>query len=305
MAFFGRQFSASPVLTLSPQPSHQTQFAMGGFAHQHAPPHSFGATPFQTPPPTALPRFAASAGRKRSRDEASINLEPEAPPPVQESEDEWTYGEGMVLIKSGASYVADASTQSGTWLEEKITTSEEDRHRREAAQLSQRCHKSQRTDRSLDRGLAAPSLDNSAPPLSSSIANPPEATIGGPVIDDFTLHLGIGWRRISEDEHIQAAARGWARFIENHYPLSNVNIRLESKGLQSYLVEASEGFFLFAESLRQGQLLSSTVDGALRNLQSTPPQFDGGDVLLAAESPRLTPEVQRDVVPTDTDMKMD
>ena len=99
-----------------------------------------------------------------------------------------------------------------------------------------------------------------------------------PVVDDFTLHLGIGWRRISQDVDIQAAARGWARYIENHYPLSAVTIRLESKGLQSYLVEAAEGYFLFAENLRHGRLVGHDVGTAIANLQTSPPSFAGEEM---------------------------
>lgn len=108
-----------------------------------------------------------------------------------------------------------------------------------------------------------------------------------PVIDNFAIQLGIGWKRISEEEHIQAAARGWARFIENHYPLSNAHVRLESHALQSYLVESNEGFFLFAENLRQGRLVSSTIVGAMQNLQSNPPTFDGSETLYPMELPRM------------------
>lgn len=309
MASFSRQFSsASPVLAMSPQPSHQTPFAMGGFAqHQHAPPHSFGTAPFQAPSSVALPPLASSAGRKRSRDEASINLEPEVPPPPpRDDEDEWVYGEGMVLIKPGPRYVADASSQSGTWLEENSTANEEAVQRqREAALVDVRSNKSQRIDHGIGSDASPPlPLGSNGQPALAVVSGSPADTTQGPVIDDFTLHLGIGWRRISDEEHIQAAARGWARFIENHFPVSNVNIRLESKGLQSYLVEASEGFFLFAETLRQGQLVSLTVDGALRNLQSSPPMFDGTDVLVAAESPRPIPGPQFGLPSADTDMNM-
>ena len=38
-------------------------------------------------------------------------------------------------------------------------------------------------------------------------------------VDDYTLALGIGWTKIaSEDPDTQAAARGWVKYIENHYP---------------------------------------------------------------------------------------
>ncbi|KFA78260.1 hypothetical protein S40288_02646 [Stachybotrys chartarum IBT 40288] len=283
---FGRVYSGSPVLTMSPQPVPQSALPMAAFPRQHFSPSQFGAMSAHSMAASSRP----SAGRKRSRDEAAPNLEADAPVPKPvASESEWTYGPGMVLIKKSG-YTADASSQSGAWLEEKAALAEATRRQQEAAYVEPRNVKSQRVDRATEP----------SPLVSVAVATPlgqvdaqasPNTRAGGPVIDDFTLHLGIGWRRISADEHIQAAARGWARYIENHYPLTNVNICLESKGLQSYLVEASEGFFLFAENLRQGRLLALNVQAAMRNLQSNPPVFEGAETMMASESPRPTETV--------------
>ena len=243
------------------------------------------------------PIFQKSASRKRSRDDAAINLEPDAPPSPpaiqEEPENEWIYGEGMVLIKAKKGYAPDASTQSGTWLEEKKATDDANRKAHEEMLATTRNAKSQRVYQA----------DAPSPPALSPTSNSPLGSStddnSGPIIDDFTLHLGIGWRRISEDEHIQAAARGWARYIENHYPITNAQIRLESKSLESYLVEANEGFFLFGENLRQGRLVSQTVDGMLRNLQQSPPVFEGADILAAVDSPKLEQPA------ADTEMRLD
>lgn len=253
---------------------------MGNYTHHSTPPRSFvpAASQFASARP-------AAGSRKRSRDEASENLEPDVKAiPVEEPE-EWVYGPGMTLVKASTKYLSDAGSQSGTWLEEKKA--------REAAALQEaieeakalnRNSKLQRTESAT--ASARPSTLGSS--LALDLKTPSNDGLQGPIVDNFTLHLGIGWRKISEDEHIQAAARGWARFIENHFPVSNVRLMLESKGLESYLAEADQGFFLFAENLRQGQLVSQTVDGALRNLQCSPPQFDGMETLQAAESPRST-----------------
>jgi hypothetical protein len=239
-----------------------------------------------------------SAGRKRSRDEAAVNLEADAPPSVKE---DWTYGEGMVLIKSGPGYTSDATSQSGTWVDEKLANAL-DSLPKKTEDVDQRMHKSQRLGRN----------SNSVSPASTPIADGPmqfgptdleAGASNGPVIDDFTLQLGIGWRKISNDEHIQAAARGWARYIENHYPISNARITLESRGLQSYLVEASEGFFLFDENLRQGRLVSQDAQRALQHLQCSPPTFDGSVTLTAAESPRPV-EPSFAAAPIDTEMSI-
>ncbi|KAI1493027.1 hypothetical protein F5X96DRAFT_297085 [Biscogniauxia mediterranea] len=316
MASFER--TSSPVLTMPPSAAHQGAFGMASFPHQSSPLsrlQSFGA-PSQKLQPHA-PSFS-TAGRKRSRDEAAINLDVEEAKletiePVKEPEDGWIYGEGMMLIKSPSSYVADAGSQSGTWVEEKVAAS--DRRRNEEARAinqqarpSLRSSKSQRldmnavtipqNDQKLNRVSPVRDLDPNAssPGLSADTSNQP-------VVDNFTLHLGIGWRRISEDEHIQAAARGWARYIENHFPVTNARIQLESKGLQSYLVEASEGYFLFAENLRQGQLVSRNVDQMLANLRTSPPVFEGLEVMCATESPKPTEmTTSQEAVMVDMDM---
>jgi hypothetical protein len=284
MASFGRSYSG-PVLTMSPQPFPQATHSVGGFSNQHASLNPFNFAPTQT---TAAPTRPA-AGRKRSRDEAAPNLESDAPPPKPaQLERGWTYGPGMVLIKPDSGYSADAGSQSGTWLEDKAAVAKATQRQQEASYVEPRNVKSQRVHR--DGEPSPTTLTSPANPLSQGQSTLSQTNSdAGPIIDDFTLHLGIGWRRISADEHIQAAARGWARYIENHYPLSNVNICLESKGLASYLVESTQGYFLFAENLREGRLLSTTIQGAMQNLQSSPPTFEGPGIMLASESPSPRP----------------
>jgi hypothetical protein len=283
MASFGRAYSG-PVLTMSPQPFPQATHTMGGFSNQQAP-NPFGFAPTQTP--AALTRPAA--GRKRSRDEAAPNLDSDAPPPKPaQLERGWTYGPGMTLIKPNSGYNADAGSQSGTWLEDKAAVAEATRRQVEASYVEPRSVKSQRMHR--DEEPSPTTITSPVNPLSQTQSTLSQTNSdAGPIIDDFTLHLGIGWRRISADEHIQAAARGWARYIENHYPVTNVNICLESKGLASYLVESTQGYFLFAENLREGRLLSATIQGAMQNLQSNPPTFEGSENMLATESPSPRP----------------
>lgn len=295
MPSFDRVYASTPVLAMPPQAAHQVTLGKPCLQHQNM---HFGQ-PISWP--AQLVSTCSAAGRKRSRDEAAVNLD--APEKVVEAraipepEDEWVYGPGMTLIKKSASYITEAGSQSGTWLEERAA--EEEARKAEAAQLAQdqmaqsrpslRSHKSQRLD------MTAPVSINDKPPSRHSsptreAINPmtasSESLAAQPIVDDFTLHLGIGWSRISDDGHIQAAARGWARYIENHYPVSNAKILLESRGLQSYLVEASQGYFLFAENLRQGRLVSQTPEGTLRNLKTSPPVFDGPSTMSASESPK-------------------
>jgi hypothetical protein len=293
MPSFDRVYASSPVLSMPLQAAHQVPLGSKPFLQ-------YQGDSFSQPASWRAHHIRASsaAGRKRSRDEASVNLDPpeklfEAPA-FKEPEDEWVYGPGMTLIKKSASYVADAASQSGTWVEERAA--KEEARKADAAllaheQLAQsrpslRSHKSQRLDMttatSADERFpsrrSSPTRDTSSPMTASS------DSLAQPIVDNFTLHLGIGWSRISDDSHIQAAARGWARYIDNHYPVTHAKILLESRGLQSYLVEASEGYYLFAENLRQGRLVSVTAEGALQNLKSSPPVFEGLHTMDASET---------------------
>lgn len=106
-----------------------------------------------------------------------------------------------------------------------------------------------------------------------------------PAIDQFTRLLGVGWAQIGEDKDVRAAARGWAKYIENHYPLSAVNIVLRSKGLEACLAEAEGGYFLFKEDLSEGQLVGCNWETCLANLQRTPVVFEGSEALTAVRTP--------------------
>lgn len=289
MAYFDRYSTASPVLGLQPQSAHQLPLDRPFFPRQS---QSFGFPVSCSNRPT-LTSNATFAGRKRSRDEAAVNLDaPDKvvpPPKVEEPEDEWEYGPGMILIKKNAGYVTSADSQSGTWVEEKAA----EEHARklvevtiEQEKLSQdrpslRSNKSQRLTLTNDTLPLAQAVYSNG---SSGRDNSPEAP-SAPVVDEFTVHLGIGWAQMCADQHIQAAARGWQKYIENHYPVSDAKIRLQSRGLNAYLVEAREGFFLFADDLRSGRLVSKDAQCALRNLKSSPPNFEA-EIMIAAESPR-------------------
>ncbi|KAK2071600.1 hypothetical protein P8C59_006009 [Phyllachora maydis] len=304
MAYFDRTYTSSPVLAMPPQAAHQLSFI-----HRPVLRHPAASFSQSVTWPQQLIRTSLVAGRKRSRDEAAVNLDPPEklvePPVVKEDEDDWVYGPGMVLIKKSASYVADASSQSGTWVEEK-KAQEDARQVAETLlaqqQLSQsrpslRSNKSQRLDLPAKPASSSDAFPHDKCNPGREGANPAKASsdsVTQPVVDDFTVHLGIGWNRISDDSHIQAAARGWARYIENHFPVTQVKMRLESRGLQSYLVEANEGYFLFAEDLRQGRLVSKDAERAMHNLKASPVVFDSVDTMDALETATM-PSANADV----------
>ncbi len=258
---------------------------------------------WSTPTPTTA-NPSSAAGRKRSRDEAGPNLEddyiPVQPPVVQpeaENEEEWEYGEGMVLIKPNRKGgIIEAGSQTGTWAEEQA---EQERLKVAAAALAAvtperpilRAAKSQRLHLSSTPCISEEVMSNGT--LVS--AGSPERTNGHiePTVDDFTRHLGIGWSSVNTaDADIGAAARGWTKFIENHFPITDAKIRLQSKGLASYLVEANEGYFLFGEDLKQGRLVSTSLENTWVNLRAPVPVFEGGVVMEASSTPKIDAGIQ-------------
>lgn len=135
----------------------------------------------------------------------------------------------------------------------------------------------------------------------------PKSCPVGPVIDNITIMLGVGWSRVNGDQDVLAAARGCARYIERHYPLSAVKILLKSKALDASLVETKEGYYLFQEDLNQGRLVSKNWDTCLANLKySSKITFEGLETLYArrSRSPLSTPTIETDApletVPTST-----
>lgn len=172
-----------------------------------------------------------------------------------------------------------AESQTGTWYEEKAECEIMTPPSAPAGTRPEmpKARKSQRLD------LSAPGLDDLA--QSAQPTSPPKtSTIEEPTVDDFTHQLGIGWTRVaSADCDAQAAMRGWARYLDNHFPahLHGAQILLQSKGLNAYLVGAQEGFFLFSEDLLEGRFIGSSWKRCLMNLKSVPMVFDGTETLKA------------------------
>lgn len=289
MTSWNRSFSSSPVVVLPP--SHPPQMDRPSFTSPFVASNGTFQPTLSNLTPTSAP--SSAAGRKRSRDEAAPNLEEDyfavQAPAIEEepeNEDEWEYGEGMTLIKPNAKYITQAESQTGTWAEEKA----EQEKVRAAMQV---------LDRPIIRATKSQRLDTTVTPLIEDMGvngamnapSPERNAYVEPTIDQFTRHLGIGWSSISDDPDIQAAARGWTRFIENHFPITDARIQLQSRGLASYLVQANEGFFLFAEDLKKGQLVSTSLERVWVNLSSPVPVFDGDLVLEAIETPQIITEV--------------
>lgn len=279
MGSIGQSASASlPTLDFKEQSSAQS-FGNYGASSVFAPsgPHSMDVGAGYQSQPEPQQR----AGRKRSRDEAGINLDNDlfrqAVNASLELGQNSGYGEGTTLFGPNGSLV-DSGSEKRSCADDAGAYSLPVAPPLAAPMPILRSHKSQR----LDMGNTSSKVEEGNgwtgnTPSSSPTRQSPKR---GPTVDDYTVHLGIGWSRISNDVDMQAAARGWAKYIENHFHISSPKILLQSNGLASYLVEAKEGWFLFGEDLAQGRLVATTLDRTFENLRTSPPVFDGGEVLV-------------------------
>ena len=200
------------------------------------------------------------------------------PAPIPE---EPIYGEDMTLLNATGQHVS-AESQTGTWYEEKIPEQPQAlsdfRPKLPSSRKSVRL--SQASIPSLLTNSPFSSINTNAP------ASPPKSSTH-PLVDAATVALGIGWTTISDDSDIQAAARGWARYLENHYArhIHGAEILLKSAGLNAYLVGCQEGYYLFHEDLLVGQLVGRSQEATLSNLKEMPIRFDGEEILRAERTP--------------------
>ena len=143
--------------------------------------------------------------------------------------------------------------------------------------------KMQRRDTSSSSDVTEPSKSNGSA----------KTTVADPVVDKYTHLLGIGWTYVGENSELAAMARGFGRYIAKHYPLTDLEVLLSSKSLESYLVKTSEGYFLFQEDLSSGQLVARTWEDTLANLQCSPVRFSWAQRLLAARTPETSRETDK------------
>ncbi|KAG8628718.1 hypothetical protein KVT40_002583 [Elsinoe batatas] len=248
----------SPTMIAAPVPDQY--FHDGHYRPSNGlptPPHTSNGTNQPSFPPT--PSEGAIAGRKRSRGDiyspedehvdGSIVAEQVAPPPAPRGEP--MYGPGMTLIYPNdlsGHYSADASTQSGTWVEEKADQGTVPTFRPIMA-----TRKSQRLDSTASR------LDDVAAILQLA----PRAPGTEPLIDEATRMLGISWVRMDASETSQISQRAYTRWIDRHYPhLTNVEVWFENSAIPGYLGKATnttnglEEYYLWSLDLHQAILVT-------------------------------------------------
>ncbi|KAL9638376.1 MAG: hypothetical protein Q9164_001583 [Protoblastenia rupestris] len=128
-------------------------------------------------------------------------------------------------------------------------------------------------------------------------------------IDEYARLLGISWAAPGEDPAVVASMRGFHRFIENNFPLTNVKIVAQDKKDVVNLVQASEGWFIFSDDLRRGQRLAETKEVAIANIKKNPVQFEGVPMVYKDNSSNLLhtpspPGSSSERTSTDTDEGM-
>jgi len=164
--------------------------------------------------------------------------------------------------------------------------------------------KSMRLDRSattsLDNLHKTASASASASAMSESIDfadsmdRSGAAVVEQPPIDTATQTLGIAWTSMpTSDPTMAAAMRGYARYIETHFPLQGVSIVWQNRSMPAYLVSAitrpkvtwssqgyqpgSQGYYLFDEELQQARLVAKSWERAIDNLRGRGGAGAGGE----------------------------
>lgn len=261
-------------------------------------------TPFQSSfaprqaPPSSRPTLITRTSRKRSRDDfddhfsSAMAVQPIA---AMQVEEEPIYGEGMTIIDRKTGRAVGADSQTGTWFEEQLEA-ERLATAQAAAQLAISQQAALQAEQASRRPKKAIRLDSmSGLPTSTGMVTPPQTPVTAshePVVDAATLMLGVGWRIIPTDKDMQAAKRGWARYIDNHYSeLCDADIVLKSDGQEAFLVQATNdaqrGIYLFKDDLSEGRFVAITWEECAVVMR-TPDIILGRSVLSAVSSPKLT-----------------
>jgi len=134
-----------------------------------------------------------------------------------------------------------------------------------------------------------------------SSAAPRNSSLESPRIDEYAQALGVGWTKMGDDPDVLAACRGYSRYIENHYLLTNVEVLVRSKSLDSFLVRTARGYYLFNEELTEGRLVAKEFDVTLEKLKSPTIQFDGVPIYTSA-APEASPSKDDEMEASDMEM---
>lgn len=316
-------YASSPTVVLPPQPYNFEQRFNTPHYSAHAPSKSStmpGRVPKYPTPPSLNYQAAPSnaiAGRKRSLEDADVDEAPEdGSKVIMKPKPEPIMGPGMTLIYPGEpGFAIAAESQTGTWAETKHEVEEANKPKERPIAVSR---KSARTA-TVDRASGSPPAAAKPVVPSSNIMGVDSSSLAykattmsvdndGHTIQDLTMALGIGWKEIVFNPEKKDGARGWAKFISRHYPLSCPQVLHESEAHDAFLVHArdvaddKEKFFLFSQDLRTCRLVSTSLQGVVRNLTQHPIAYES-DVVYARDT-SAPPTSSPVAIPANNDTEM-
>lgn len=268
-------FSDSPTIILSP---HQHQFdpisrAAHSYLHQSFIP-IMPIKPWDNRP-NSVTSIKANFSRKRSNTTEDLDearLPPTRTPAISPDA---IHGAGMELIDPLTGVAKRAESQTGTWLEGKLEQAfQDDSAEPRSSTLDLPGQSPKRKLLRRDTSTSTGGTDGACDPSGTSLTG-----VENGDIDLYTQLLGVGWYKVKEDPDVLAATRGCVRYIENHYPLTEVEIISKSKGLDLVLAKSREGWYLFPESLSIGRRIARTWEDTLSNLRALPMRFEGEELV--------------------------
>jgi len=277
-------FSDSSVIVLSP---YQHQFDPISRAA-----HSLTSLNYQSTKPIMPSRSwdnsintnTPSTARKRGRepenplDNIPSYLPPSRTPNISPHD---IHGQGMALIDPMTENVTDAATSGASLLQDRLNAVSQSQQVEESIETPQM--PKEMPDSKRVRSSMSTSVRDFAGTLEAGNGSAIET--GDDEVDQYSEMLGIGWSKVSDDPDVLAAARGCARYIEKHYPLSNVEVKAKNTSNDMGLVKASGGWFLLPVDLSKCRLIGRDWEHAMGNLKQNPIAFEEAEEMLAAESP--------------------
>lgn len=106
--------------------------------------------------------------------------------------------------------------------------------------------------------------------------------------DPMTMVLGLGWRSIGNEPERQAAARGWAKFIERRYNIDSVEI-LARRTDDYLLVAASDGIYIFTDVISSGAFVARSWPDCVTEFRLNPRlEFDDRRMIFPVNRPTFS-----------------
>ncbi|KAL8702965.1 MAG: hypothetical protein Q9201_003869 [Fulgogasparrea decipioides] len=214
--------------------------------------------------------------RKRSRDESGDDYAAASGSKMSKSVSEPGPPQGADVLDRPHGAVSSTGDPTGTGVEDQFGAPLQGSPNSLSSISSEGAKERRRERRNLRRHEIKPSFSttdgiDSMEELRQSLLEPSQ--------DPMSLELGVGWKSMSEDPDHQAAARGWAKFIERRFVIDTVTV-LAKHNSESVLARASDGFYIFTPDLEQGAFVAKDWPGVVKDLRGSSTFWFGGRELL-------------------------